>query len=195
MHDGFGIGIDQHVTGQAMHDYVEAYAQKHDLISRIQFSAQVKEASPLPTGSGWRLVMFDSQVVESAKLIVATGVTNEPHRPLIAGADDFRAPLFHSSEMGQYHTKITQNPAVNTVAVLGGGKSAYDAVYLAATHGKHVEWIMRKSGKGPAWVFPAHTHLGPAKVRREVSITAKVNLSSLTRLETHPDPNGLLFQP
>lgn len=172
MHEGFGIGTEQHVTGQTMHDYIEAYAQKHDLIKRIQFSSKVKEVSQPPIGSGWRLVIStpDDEVIETRKLIVATGVTNEPHKPTIKGSDVFAAPNFHSCEMGQYHTQITQDPSVRTVAVLGGGKSAYDAVYLAATRGRNVEWVIRKSGKGPAWVFPAHTHLGPIKVRREVYI-------------------------
>jgi len=170
MHEGFGITMDQHVTGQAMHNYVEAYAQKHDLINRIQFGTKVKEASQLPESAGWRLVVStpDESVIDTLKLIVATGVTNEPHRPFITGSEHFEAPIFHSCEMGRCHTQITQDASAHTVAVLGGGKSAYDAVYLAATHGRSVEWIMRKSGKGPAWVFPAHTHLGPVKVRREV---------------------------
>ena len=169
MHDGFGILPDQHVSGMAMHNYLEAYARQHGLLERIKLGVKVNEVSQLPDKT-WKLRTSSSDMtcIQAAKLIVATGVNNEPHFPNLHGVNSFNAPIFHSGEIGSHFHEITEDTHVQKIAVIGGGKSAYDAVYLAATHGREVEWIIRKSGKGPAWVFPAHTQK-PVKIRREVS--------------------------
>lgn len=39
------------------------------------------------------------------------------------------------------------------VTVLGGSKSAYDAVYMFASNGFAVHWVIRKSGYGPSMFF------------------------------------------
>ena len=93
-----------------------------------------------------------------------------PHRPHIEGADNFGGPIIHSAECGTKSGPIVKDSNIETVAVLGSGKSAWDGVYLAAMAGKKVEWIIRKSGRGSAYVFPPHAHIGPFKARREVSL-------------------------
>lgn len=114
------------------------------------------------------------QVLECNKLIVATGILSAPHLPTLPGADAFRASgaaLLHSSEFGTPQTTpaVHDDPRVQNITVLGGGKSAYDAVYLAATTNprRRVDWVIRKSGRGPAWVFPPHTYLGPFRAWKE----------------------------
>ena len=77
-------------------------------------------------------------------------------------------------------------------------KSAYDVVYMFAAAGREVEWIVRKSGKGPAWVFPAYANLGPFKAVREVHIPAHISTaepcSRLKWIETRREKNHIFLQ-
>ena len=113
------------------------------------------------------------QTLECRRLIIATGVTNVPHVPSLPGLDTFTAPWLHSSDLGRNAAALLHDPDVQTVAVVGGSKSAYDAVYLAATTGHKVQWIIRRSGRGPVWVFPTHTWLGPIRAFRERLVTRR----------------------
>ncbi|KIV82522.1 hypothetical protein PV11_04625 [Exophiala sideris] len=175
MHDGFGIPQGQHPTGEAMHNYLEAYADRSDLVRLIDFETKVGGISPLDDSEGWKLkTALEHDEYQTKKLIIATGITNRPHRPNLQGADNFDGPIIHSAEIGFKGDTVFNNTNVRTIAVLGGGKSAYDAVHLAGKTGHHVEWIIRKSGKGPEWVFPSHTKMGPFSVPRERLTTRRI---------------------
>jgi len=102
------------------------------------------------------------------KLIVATGIASNPHFPDIPGSQQFHGPIVHSEALGRSEEILFKNDSIKAVSVIGGDKSAYDAVYTAASRGREVEWIIRRSGKGPAWMFPTHTNIGPFKAWREV---------------------------
>lgn len=208
MDKSFGVRPGEHVSGEAMHDYLVAYAQKWDIMRRIKFNTKVSTIERDDSGTGWKLTVqrSDSDAMESGesalvtkKLIVATGVTNEPHRPRLPGQETFGGQVLHSADLGE-EKAWRHDPNVKTVAVLGGGKSAYDAVYLAVTAGKEVEWIIRKSGKGPTWIFPARAALGPFKALREVSFipypaTMKLGLPIFPTLETRPEAIRFVLQP
>ncbi|KAL4795198.1 hypothetical protein BDV19DRAFT_399040 [Aspergillus venezuelensis] len=107
------------------------------------------------------------------KLILATGLTSQPRIPMFDGQGSFGAPLFHVKEFAHYQNILFANkPAAggggdqgeNTggdstasapITVLGGSKSAWDAVYTCASQGHEVNWIIRASGAGPSWMTPA----------------------------------------
>lgn len=169
MDDAFGIPAGKHPTGEAMHQYIRAYAERSDLLKLIDFETKVLEISRIGVREGWNLKVSNGTVneVQTKKLIIAAGATNVPHRPNLQNVKAFKGPIIHSGELGKQSDSLTKDASVETIAVLGGGKSAYDAVYLAATAGREVEWIIRKSGKGPEWIFPSHTYLGPFKALRE----------------------------
>lgn len=168
--DTFGVKEKEFIPGHVMHTYLCAYADKFNVADRIRFHTKVVEVRRGPEEQDW-VVEVEQQggardVLACRKLIVATGILSTPHMPTIQGASDFGAALVHSSEFGT-QPRETVKTAVETVAVLGGGKSAYDAVYLAAQRGHRVEWIIRTSGRGPAWVFPPYTYLGPFRAWKE----------------------------
>ena len=153
-----------------MHQFFKQYAQRFDVLRRIDFETRVLEVTRLEYQQGWNLKVqkpSGQEELQTRKLIIATGVTNQPHRPHIEGAENFDGPIVHSAELGKQSGSIVKDPEIKTVVVLGGGKSAYDAVFLAAMAGKEVEWIVRKTGKGPSWVFPSHVQLGPIRAWRE----------------------------
>lgn len=166
MHDGFGVPAGQHVSGEVMHKYIKAYAAHFKLMELVDLESPVTEISKTQGTEGWNVKLSSGATLQTVKLIVATGVTNAPHHPQLSGTAEFGGPIVHSGELGTRGSAIMENAQVQTVAVIGGGKSAYDAVHLAGKAGKRVEWIIRKSGKGPEWIFPAHT-MGPLKAVRE----------------------------
>jgi len=177
MDQSFGVKPGEHVPGETMNAYLEAYARKFGLTGRIQLESTVVEVKRRdPGGEGWIVTVESAggvSYLECGKLVVATGITSTPHRPQLPGSDDFDRPIIHSSELGPQSATLTGDARVRTVAVLGGSKSAYDAVYLAASTGHDVEWIIRRSGRGPTWVFPIYTFLGPFKAWRERLVTRR----------------------
>ncbi len=161
------------MSGEAMHKFFKAYAQQSDILRRINFETEVLQITRLEGTQGWNVNVrtpAGDELMKAKKLIIATGVTNQPHRPTIDGAAEFDGPIIHSAELGKRSGAVVNDPEISSVAVLGGGKSAYEAVYLAAMAGKEVEWIMRRSGKGPSWVFPSHVQLGPIRAWREACL-------------------------
>jgi cation diffusion facilitator CzcD-associated flavoprotein CzcO len=190
MGDEFGVQSGEHIPGEVVYRYLTAYAKKWDLPKRISLrtTVTVVEKAEDNQGGYWRLNMRrptsnldDSPtefIVTTKKLIVSTGITSNPHQPNFDGIEQFDAPIVHSAALGREQGRLFKNPDIRTVAILGGGKSAYDAVYLAACEGRTVVWLMRRSGRGPAWIFPPHTNIGPFKAWREVRKTCPKSLST-----------------
>ncbi|KAL0471149.1 hypothetical protein QR685DRAFT_572148 [Neurospora intermedia] len=188
------IGIGRpghHITGEEMHAYLTAYAHHFDLMKRIRFNTRavqvhqtIQEVAPTSDAGCWKVeVEVDvhelgdpttTVTLETKKLVMATGILGVPNMPSLKGGETFDAPLLHSSALGPRYQDVLQNPHINRIAVLGGSKSAYDTVYLAATTGHKVDWIIRKSGRGPSWVFPSHTKIGPFKAWREKLVTRRI---------------------
>jgi cation diffusion facilitator CzcD-associated flavoprotein CzcO len=83
------------------------------------------------------------------KLVVATGLTSEPFLPVIDGQESFGGPIFHGKDFLQHADTLE---TAKSVAVFGGTKSAWDAVYAYASKGVQVNWIIRGSSR-----FPLHT--------------------------------------
>ncbi|KAK1974466.1 cofactor FMO1 FAD enzyme [Colletotrichum cereale] len=172
----FGLEMEQHVPGAVMHEYLVEYARHFGVWDKIRLNTTVVRVTRPEDGGEWRVDVEEAgsaRTVTCARLVVATGVLTVPHVPDMRGSEAFAAPIVHSSELGpQAH--LFRCPEVATVAVLGGSKSAYDAVHLAASTGHKVRWIIRRSGRGPVWVAPAFTQLGPFRVWRERLVTRRI---------------------
>lgn len=144
----YGIKPGEHISGEVVHRYLKDYAQKVGIYSKIQFETKVLSAEQV-SGSGWLLTVkkgfsdkdaLKTNEVLAKKLIVATGVTSDPFLPRFSGSESFGAPLFHTSDLNEHAGTLE---SAKTVAVFGGTKSAWDAVYAYATRGVKVEWIIR----------------------------------------------------
>lgn len=173
-----------------MHKYLEDYAKKHELLDRMSLNTRVSTIERLQDGDGviWELhcqsrrcqngiaTQYSSdKTLKTRKLILATGVTNEPNQPKMSGETEFGGPIVHSARLGREATRLLQDLSIKRVVVLGGGKSAYDAVYLFASAGKEVEWVIRRSGRGTNWVLPAHTKLAGFDFWRAVLLSSSAN--------------------
>ena len=160
----FGVKPGEHIPGAVVHEYLLAYAKKHDLLKRIRFNHRV-ETAERKESAGWLITWKDLQEliapvenvnqILAAKLVIATGLTSEPFVPKFVGSESFNAPIFHAKELLTY-AEQTINQSAKNVIVLGGAKSAFDAVYAHASAGVSVDWIIRKSGTGPVWMAPAY---------------------------------------
>ncbi|OQE00320.1 hypothetical protein PENVUL_c054G05581 [Penicillium vulpinum] len=146
-----GNAKDESVTGDMIHNYLQRYAEDHDLLRRIRFNTFVSHAARC--AGGWRLTFKDSDdVIETEKLLVCTGVTSIPRMPEYQGGS-VSIPVIHSRDLGSSFPML-QKEAVESVVVVGAAKSAYDAVYLLLSMGKKVTWIIRREGAGPLAILP-----------------------------------------
>jgi cation diffusion facilitator CzcD-associated flavoprotein CzcO len=176
MGDEFGVKMNEHIPGLAMHQYLTAYAEKWQMMEHMKFNTKVKIIKQVDDRSEIKWMLTTETVgttstsavssLYTKNLTIATGITSSPSIPTIPGSQDFAAPIIHSSTFGPMQQKLFQGSKIMKIAVLGGGKSAYDVVHDAASQGIEVEWIIRKSGRGPSWVTPAYTDIGPFKTSR-----------------------------
>lgn len=185
MDETFGVQHADHIPGAVVFEYLRRYAEDHDLMERVQFKTKLAVAEKMK--NGWRLGLetagkdsdsVNDPIVRSpqlperrhiicTKLVVATGLTCAPAPIGISGKDRFEVPIINFREFAHKAAMLYDDESIKSVAVSGGGKSAHDAVYLMASHGKHVDWIIRKSGYGPTYTAPSHVYLGPFRCRFE----------------------------
>lgn len=152
---GNGRTKNDMVTGNMIHGYLQRYAEDHDIMRRIRFNTFVQNASK--TDQGWRLRIRNLQksdiYLDTAKLLVCTGVTSIPSMPTIKTIDP-SMPIIHSRDLGASFQSLSEDK-IRTVVVVGAAKSAYDAVYLLAAMGKCVIWLIRPNGTGPLAILPS----------------------------------------
>ncbi|PQE12547.1 hypothetical protein CJF30_00002425 [Rutstroemia sp. NJR-2017a BBW] len=136
--------------------YLEEYVDSHDydmksLRSRIMFDHRVERVEKLD--EKWSVSVKKSdgaqRTFRSLKLVIATGHTSIPNMPTLTNEKEFT---------GQASRSVLWEPGCKLITVLGGGKSAADMVYQSVKKGKTVNWVIRKSGEGPALLFPAPGH-------------------------------------
>ena len=161
--------------------YVESrrYGGK-SLAARIDLDSKVGLLSR--TEQGWELHVrrspekTDRPICYTArKVIDATGLTSTPNMPVIEGLGVYSGRVFHSRDFAANQQLLLASETTRNVVVVGGAKSAADIAYACAKAGKQVDWIIRRSGAGPA-AFVAAKGKGPYKNSNE---------SFYTRFTTH----------
>ena len=179
MHENFGVKKEEHIPGEIIYEYFRQYAQKFDLTSRILLRSKLTIAERVE--DGWKLSITAAETlpdphrsITCSKLIVATGLTNSPVPININGQEHFNAPVINFAHFRQEAAKFLNNPSIEHVAVYGGAKAAYDTVYMLASHGKRVSWVIRESGHGPTYMAPAHVYLGPFRCWLEKLTTTRL---------------------
>lgn len=184
MDDALGVRKEEHIPGDVVYEYFSRYVEKHDLTRRIELGQKVIVAEKMH--SGWRLELETAsprgqtvrpppahRTITCSKLIVAAGLTSAPVPINIRGCEQFTAPIINFGEYAREAPQIYEDSSIKHVVVLGGGKAAYDIVYLMATHGKRVTWIIRASGYGPTYMAPAHLYIGPFRCWLEKLTTTR----------------------
>ncbi|OWP00176.1 hypothetical protein B2J93_5746 [Marssonina coronariae] len=150
----WGVKPGQHIPARVIHDYLTAFAERFGVLKRTRFNSRVESIERGEKG-GWRLTTRSGGggVIATKRLILATGMTSQAFLPKFKGHDKFERPLFHSADFLKHRETLDTSKGV---AVLGGNKSAWDAVYAYAMQGIHVDWIIRESGHGSCWISPPY---------------------------------------
>ncbi|KAH9209073.1 hypothetical protein DL95DRAFT_478510, partial [Leptodontidium sp. 2 PMI_412] len=152
-----GINEQGQIPGRAVYNYLAAYAAKFKLVERMRLGRKVTRVVRGEKGR-WTTEVTDGgegkEVFESEKLIVATGLTSEAFMPQIPN-EGFHGEVLHAKELGKASTmQKIRSHSIKTVAVYGGSKSAFDAVYILLQAGKSVKWIIRNGGGGASIMSP-----------------------------------------
>ncbi|KAF7585135.1 hypothetical protein BBP40_012221, partial [Aspergillus hancockii] len=173
MDESFGVKPGEHIPGTVIQNYMERFVEHFQLTSFIHLNSRVRIAEHNSDGT-WTLTVDEpgqgSKPIMSKKLIVCTGITSQPYLPNFAGQETFAAPLFHCRDLPQYQDALLQ--PTKRITVFGGTKSAWDAVYAAATAGAHVDMIIRDNGHGPIWMAPPY--VTPLKKWLEKLVTTRL---------------------
>lgn len=151
--DIYGVGPFQHIPGTVLHRYLTDYAKHFGVFERIQFNTSVDKISP-SASDGWTIMLRGEKgprTLETAKLILATGLTSSPNMPQYRGAESFGAPLFHAKDFCKQAPHLGK---VNNAVVVGGAKSAFDVAYAMVQDGATVDLVVRPDGHGPVWIAP-----------------------------------------
>lgn len=138
----FGIERGQHIPGPVVHEYLSRYAEKFGIADKVWLKHKVVSAEHQEKG-GWIVTAEGSgQITKfaAAKIVVATGLSSEEFLPRFDGEDTFGSPIFHSKHFPKYSDTLD---TAKSVTVLGGTKSAWDAVYGYASKGVQVNWVIR----------------------------------------------------
>lgn len=132
------------LLGSDVYRYLERYARHHGLLKYIKFGTRVVKAHR--DGEGWVLTTQDGQTWTCDKLLVSTGLFSEPQAPEIS-QERFNGPVMHSKYLGPREEELRSN-TVKDVVVVGGCKSAVEAISLCLDAGKRVHWVLRERARG-----------------------------------------------
>ncbi|KAI1823679.1 flavin-binding monooxygenase-like family protein [Xylaria intraflava] len=138
------------VSGKMIFNYLDRFANEHDLKRRICFESWVSKVERCD--SGWRLTV-NGRVIHSAKLIIATGVTSVKNSPSFK-VEENSVPVIHSIDIARNTQDFSTDKAQHFL-IVGAAKSAYDIVYQLCSLGKKVTWVIRPDGSGPMPIMPS----------------------------------------
>jgi hypothetical protein len=127
---------------------------KFDIVHRCVFNTQVTSVEK--EGRGWKVHTKKSGEAGIAKwqmltcdiLMVATGHFSVPKLPNI-DISAFEGKTFHTKDVNERSDELLSKD-IETIAVVGGNKSSFEAVCLSYKAGKNIHWLIREEGAGPA---------------------------------------------
>lgn len=187
----YSIEPGQHIPGQVVHRYLCDFCDAFGLTPLVRLRTKVESATLLPNGH-WQVSFLTIQAVETtgmsnevgqpgalvaSRLVLATGLTSEPFMPPLPGWETFKGHVFHAKD---FKARAQELAGAQTIVVIGGNKSAWDVCYSAsARFGAKAHMVMRRSGGGPSWCWPAKME----------GCFKSISAASATRLFTWLDPN------
>ncbi|PWY90077.1 dimethylaniline monooxygenase [Aspergillus heteromorphus CBS 117.55] len=173
----YNVKENTHVPAHALRQYFSDFADHFDIRRRIRFSTRVHRVEKID--GGWKVKTEGvddpgrSIVYTCDKLIISTGISSRPNDVSIPGQGVFGRPVMNHSRLGTEGTSLAHDPRVKSVTVIGASKYGHDVVYMMASQGKHVDWVIRKSGGGAVWMGTAWVPFGCWRAKREALTTTR----------------------
>ncbi|KAI4135930.1 MAG: hypothetical protein LQ347_000216 [Umbilicaria vellea] len=152
MHAGFGVKKEEHIPGGTLHENLRQYAEGFDLRRYFDMDPLRKRSNRETKPSA-----------PNKKWIGATSVASTPLPLHIHGSDSFQAPITMFAALAALASSsltLLADPTIQSVTVVGSSKAAFDCVYIFASTGRRVDWIIRSSGHGPRYMAHPHGFLG-----------------------------------
>ena len=145
-------GTPDFPRGRSVEEYLNTYAEKFGLKSRIRLDSAVRELSACE--EGWQIDLTDGKRLKVPNVICATGVFAKPFIPTTPGLDTFPGKVSHSAAY--------RNAAATAkkVAVIGAALSGVEIAAHLADHGKQVVIAFGH----PPWIIPRFIPRGGAGV-------------------------------
>ena len=166
----YGVKPGSHIPGDVLHRYLTDFARKFGVLERMQFHSSVTQVVATPS-DGWKLSirsLGSERTIETAKLILATGLTSNPNMPEYEGQERFGNPFFHAKDFCRMAPELHNS---KNVVVVGGAKSAYDVSYAMVESGATVDLVIRPNGHGPMWIAPRY--VTPFKKRLDTILNVR----------------------
>ncbi|WDE11997.1 flavin-containing monooxygenase [Thalassomonas haliotis] len=130
-------------------EYLERYAEKFDVHSRIRFLTKAVKVDR--DGSGWT-VKLDKQGEVSQEqydyVVVCTGVHSTPDQPMLPKQECFKGKLIHGDKVKNPEAFKDKN-----VVLVGAGEYGSDLSYLIGKHAKSLTVSVRR---WPGYVIPRY---------------------------------------
>jgi cation diffusion facilitator CzcD-associated flavoprotein CzcO len=141
----FNIKAGEHIPGQVISNYLNAYAAHFGIKDLIRLETKVVTAEHQDSvEGGWILKVTSPKQSETRifarRLILATGLTSEAFLPCFDGQENFDGKIFHGKHFRDNQDTLQ---TAKSVTVFGGTKFGWDAVYAYATAGVSVNWVIR----------------------------------------------------
>ncbi|ALJ22344.1 flavin-containing monooxygenase [Microbacterium sp. No. 7] len=134
-------------THAAIRAYMEAIAQREDMIKDITFNTVLTGATWDDDAERWTSVTDAGERISSRYLILATGALSESRVPQIPGLAEFEGRWFHSGRWP--HEEVSFDG--RRVALIGTGSTGVQILPVVAAEAANVTVLQRM----PKFVLPA----------------------------------------
>lgn len=141
---------DKFPSAQQVRDYLHSYAERFQIVSKIELGTEVTEVARDAAGDCWQVTtrkLGEIQMREFDFVVVCNGVYSKPNFPKIEGLERFTGRLAHSSQSIE-----PEDVKGKRVVTLGASKSAADCAVFAAHEAKSSTMLFRR----PHWLLPRY---------------------------------------
>lgn len=127
-------------------EYMRFVADRCDMWPHLQLGTEIVDASYLPDRGGWEITTGTGERFTCKFFISCMGMISEPLIPKLAGMDQFKGPIFHSSRWPE-----DLDYAGKRIGVIGAGATTVQMVPELANTAAEVTVFQRTSN----YILPA----------------------------------------
>lgn len=135
--------------GYEIYDYFKLIADKYQLGERALFHTLITGLRWDESIKRWHVTTNRGDDIRARHVIMANGLLNIPKLPGIPGVHDFKGKMFHTSRWeydysgGSYREPVLDKLADKTVAIIGTGATAIQAIPYLGKYAKQVYVLQR----------------------------------------------------